>query len=360
MRTSSLIAVVALATLAGCDSTTLGSTEEQVVVSSVLIGGQPLPDVELSLTRPLGAVFDPQEARVTNAEVRVSLLDASGEVEESTDYVYLGGIIASYTPASERPPIVLPGRTYRLDVAIPGSPARRLTATTTVPETIEVVEPPADEVAYQSGQGPAFVLSRSAPEDRKVVFLITVRSDDPLDFERVVVDGDTLYRSIPESGFGPVPLLVAFANCTVDSSERLLCDQDLVDFNGGSSPLLNQDSYIDLGNGTIQVNIPWLAFGFYGPANVNLVRLDDALIDFLETQTLQFAPTTLSPGEIPNIITNVDGGLGVFGSVAQVRVQTTVTPAVGGSQALTDVSAAAIRDQASRSAAPSWRMATGS
>jgi len=329
MRTVSFFALLALGMFSGCDSTTVGSNDEQVVVSSSLIAGQPLTHVELSLTRPIDAFFDPDEARVTNAEVSVSLLDASGDVEETTPYRYEGGLLSLYVPVPDTPPVALEGRTYRLEVEVPGSPARRLTATTTIPEAIEVVEPPDALVEYQSGQGPAFVVSQSEREGEKVVFLITVRSQDPVDFEQVIVESDTLYRSIPESGFAPVPFVLSFASCDPEPDGQLLCADDLSDFNGGSSPLINQDSYIDLGNGSLQVNIPWLAFGFYGPADVNLVALDAALIDFLETQTLQFAPTTLSPGEIPNIISNVDGGIGVFGSVAQVRVQTTVTPQSG-------------------------------
>ena len=326
MRLVFLLAALGLVVVTGCDSTTVGSTDEQVVVSASLIAGQPLSHVELSLTRPIDAFFDPDEARVTNAEVSVSLLDASGQVVESTPYRYEGGQLSLYVPLSDAPPVAQAGRTYRLDVTVPGTPARRLSALTTIPEAIDVIDPPADEVTYQSGQGPALIVSKSEREDRKVVFLITVRSQDPVDLERVIVEGDTLYRSIPESGFAPVPFVLSFANCEQEANEQLLCETDLSDFNGGSSPLINQESYIDRGDGTLLVNIPWLAFGFYGPADVNLVRLDDALIDYIETQTLQFAPTTLSPGEIPNIISNVEGGLGVFGSVAQVRVQTTVFP----------------------------------
>ncbi|GAB5534339.1 MAG: DUF4249 domain-containing protein [Rubricoccaceae bacterium] len=326
MRTASFIALLALSVFAGCDSTTVGSNDEQVVVSASLIAGQPLTHVELSLTRPIDAFFDPDEARVIDAEVSISLLDASGHVEEAVPYRYQGGQLGLYVPVSDTPPLALEGRTYQLDVVVPGSPARRLTATTTIPEAVDVVTPPDALVEYQSGQGPAFVVSQSEREGEKVVFLITVRSQDPVDFEQVVVEGDTLYRSVPESGFAPVPFVLSFAECEPEPNEQLLCGEDLSDFNGGSSPLINQESYIDLGNGSLQVNIPWLAFGFYGPADVNLVALDEALIDFLETQSLQFAPTTLSPGEIPNIVSNVDGGLGVFGSVAQVRVQTTVIP----------------------------------
>ena len=326
MRVLLLACALGLATLAGCDATTVGDTSEQIVVSSTLVAGEPLSQVELTLTRPIDAVFDSEEARVTDATVTVSLLRADGTVEETVPYAYQGGIIASYRPVTDTPPVALPGRTYRLDVTAPGPPARRLTAVTTVPEAIGLVAAPADRVVYQSAQGPSFVVTESERGDEKVVFLITVRSSDPLDFEAVQVDGETRYRSIPDSGFDPVPIITTFAECEREAAGTLLCEENISDFNGGSSPLINQESYIDRGDGTLQVNVPWLAFGFYGPATVNLVTLDAALVDFLETQSLQFAPTTLSPGEIPNIVSNVEGGLGVFGSVAQVIVETTVLP----------------------------------
>ena len=326
MRALSLAGALALAALCGCDATTVGDTSEQIVVSSTLVAGEPLSQVELSLTRPVDAVFDPDEARVTDATVTVSLLREDGTVEQAVPYAYRGGIIASYQPATDTPPSAIPGRTYRLDVTAPGSPARRLSAVTTVPETIGLVAAPAPEVVYQSAQGPSFVVTESERGGEKVVFLITVRSSDPLDFEEVQVDGETRYRSVPDSGFDPVPIIETFAECEREAAGTLLCEENIGDFNGGSSPLINQESYIDRGDGTLQVNVPWLAFGFYGPASVNLVTLDAALVDFLETQSLQFAPTTLSPGEIPNIVSNVDGGLGVFGSVAQVIVETTVLP----------------------------------
>ena len=321
-----LACALGLATLAGCDATTIGDTSEQIVVSSTLIAGQPLPQVELSLTRPIDALFDPEEARVEDATVTISLLRSDGSVEQTVPYVYQGGIIGSYQPLAEIPPDAIPGRTYRLDVTAPGSPARRLSAVTTIPETITTLSEPDEEVVYQAGQGPSFVVTESQRGGEKVVFLITVRSSDPLDFEEVRVEGETRYRSLPDSGFDPVPIVTTFAECEREAGGTLLCEEDLSDFNGGSSPLINQESYIELGEGRIQVNVPWLAFGFYGPATVNLVTLDAALVDFLETQTLQFAPTTLSPGEIPNIVSNVEGGLGVFGSVAQVIVQTNVLP----------------------------------
>ena len=72
------------------------------------------------------------------------------------------------------------------------------------------------------------------------------------------------------------------------------------------------------------MDLPWLAFGFYGPSEVTLVSLDDAFQDFVETQAVQGGGSTLSPGEIPNVTSNVTGGLGVFGSFAQQTVQLTI------------------------------------
>ena len=305
--------------VAGCDSTDIGEFSEKVVVSGTLIAGEPLGSVELGLSRPIGDVFDSGEARVEDGVVTVSLLDANGAVEESTAYEYVGGQNPLYLPVGDNLPLVLPGRTYRLDVVVPGTPERRLTAQTTVPEALDLVEPPPDRIPYLAGQGPSLRLSESTAQPRRAVFLFSVRALEPLQFQRVAVEGETRYRSVPETGFPLVPSRFVFGDCVVEGTESIVCEQDPHEFTQGSSPLLNQESYENLGDGTLRVNVPWLAFGYYGPAELSLASVDDAIVDFFETQAVQFAPTTLSPGEIPNIVSNVEGGLGFFGSIAQVR-----------------------------------------
>ena len=96
----------------------------------------------------------------------------------------------------------------------------------------------------------------------------------------------------------------------------------------GTSPVINEASYIDLGDGSLLVQIPFLAFGYYGPQSISLVSLDQAFQDFVQTQIVQGGGSTLSPGEIPNITTNVEGGLGVFGSFSRETVTTTIVPAM--------------------------------
>ncbi len=54
------------------------------------------------------------------------------------------------------------------------------------------------------------------------------------------------------------------------------------------------------------------------------MSLDPALQAFVQSQAVQRGGSTLSPGEIPNVTTNVEGGLGIFGSFARVVTQTTL------------------------------------
>ena len=106
----------------------------------------------------------------------------------------------------------------------------------------------------------------------------------------------------------------------------ILCAEDPRDdgIRSGTSPVINEASYIDLGDGSLLVQVPFLAFGYYGPSRVSLVSLDAALQAFVQTQAVQLGGSTLSPGEIPNVTTNVVGGLGLFGSYARVSNQTEI------------------------------------
>ncbi|MEM1117058.1 MAG: DUF4249 family protein [Bacteroidota bacterium] len=329
LRLSFLLGAVALV-LAGCDGTVDDDFEPQLVVSAFLGAEEPLPPVSLSETAPLLDPFDPEAVAVSGATVSVSLLAADGSVE--TVYPYEAGPeVGLYLPLSSLPfdLQVLPERTYRLDVTGPDGDV--LTAETTVPPKYRVVEGPADEVPYGIGQGPEVRITESSTDARRAAFVGSTRALAADDYEAVIVDGETKYRSLnlPDR-FRPVPIVQRFFDCVEEAGGTLLCDDDpTVDALVGTSPVINEASYIDLGDGTILVQVPFLAFGFYGPQRLNLVSLDVAFQDFVQTQTIQGGGSTLSPGEIPNVTTNVEGGLGVFGSFAREAVGTTlVEPAL--------------------------------
>lgn len=329
MRARLALALAAiLGTLPACDSTA-DAFVPLPVVSATLEAGQPLGPVNLTRLVPLGATFDPDAAAITGATVEVALLATDGSVEQTVPYeaadepgVYIPTDLTIGT---------LPGRTYRLRILAPaasGVGADTLTAETTVPVLIDIVEGPPAEIVYGDGFGPPVRISTSSTASRRAVYLLGSEALAADRFEEVEVEGETRYRQLglPDR-YGLVPFLVTILGCDVEDSGLLLCDEDPADATSGRSPLLNEDSYTLLGDGTAQVPIPFIAFGYYGPARVTFFSLDDAFIDYVETQAIQFAPTTISPGEIPNATTNVRNGLGVFGSFARASVELVVRQA---------------------------------
>lgn len=50
------------------------------------------------------------------------------------------------------------------------------------------------------------------------------------------------------------------------------------------------------------------------------------MYDFVRSESVQLGGSTLSPGEIQNVITHVEGGLGIFGSLASDTIQTYIKP----------------------------------
>lgn len=304
----------------GCDGTADDALDPQLVVSASLGVGEALPPVALSEVAPLLDAFDPADVAISGATVTVTLLAADGTDEAV--YPYAEAEAGTYVPL-DASVTVLPRRTYRLDVQ-----ARdRLTATTTTPPAVELVQGPPAEVTYGAGQGPEVVITRSTTAERRAAFIASTRALAPATFEPVVIDGDTLYRSVPDpETFLPVPIIRRFLDCEEEAGGTLLCDEDPSDddVTTGTSPIINEASYIDRGDGTLLVQVPFIGFTFYGPYTVRLISVDAALEAFVESQAVQGGGSTLSPGEIPNLVTNVDGGLGVFGSYALVEVQTTL------------------------------------
>ena len=324
MRFRPLLCLLTLAA-AGCDGSVDDDFTPQLVVSAFLGTAEPLPEARLARTTRLTAVFDPAAAAVEGAEVTITLLAPDGSDEAVYAYTY-SGKLGLYLP-DDREATVLELRTYRLDLT--GPDGERLTAQTTVPPDYDLIEPPADSVVYDGGTGPEVRVTQSSTEDRLAAFVGSVRARAPDDFEEVQIDGETRYRSLNLPGrFRPVPLFQRFLDCAEAEDGHLVCEEDPLQDGVvvGTSPVLNEESYEDLGDGTIRVRVPFLAFGYYGPYDLTLVSLDEAFQDFVQTQAIQGGGSTLSPGEIPNVTTNVEGGLGVFGSFSRETVTTTIVP----------------------------------
>ena len=86
-----------------------------------------------------------------------------------------------------------------------------------------------------------------------------------------------------------------------------------------ASPPINESNYELDAQGQITISVPWIIFTFYGPNRLAASALDDNLFDFTRSQAIQEGGAGLSPGEIPNIVDYVEGGTGVFGSIARIE-----------------------------------------
>lgn len=319
LRAAFLAALVLV--VAGCDA-----TEDEFValpvVSSVLIAGEPLPEVRLTRLALLNTTYDPATQAITTGEVAVAL-------DGGASYSYRHAGEGRYVP-EDASATVAPGGTYRLVAVVPstdGVGTDTLRAETLVPPAITIVEPPPAEITYGEGLGPAVRLTTSSTAERRAVYLFTARATARDEFEEVTVDGETRWRQRGLPGrFGPIPAsaFFTFADCEIGADGLATCESDPAEFDNGASPLLNEDNYEILPDGTARVTIPFIGVGFYGPQAITFHSLDDALVDFVQTQSLQANPTTISPGEVPNVTTNVENGLGVFGSLARATVTTFV------------------------------------
>ncbi len=290
--------------LAGCDATLENDFEPEVVVESYQVVGEPLAPVYVLRNAPIGGTFDRAALAIEDASVEVHLLGDDGAVETIYAYRHVGSdrYVAAATGVA-----VLPLRRYRLSVRVPGEPDL-VTSTTRTPGAFELVSASADTATYGvRGEELVFNVTRPAYPGRQAIFLFTTETlldvitlDDAVPFVRAFVDQNG--NGIPDAQ-EPGAEGDAF---------------DLEDLRIGSSPLLNEKTYSLNADGTLRIELPWIAVPFYGPSRVSANAVDDNLYDFLRSQSVQQGGSSLSPGEIPNVLDRVENGAGLFGSYAKI------------------------------------------
>lgn len=278
--------------VAACDTTT-PEPQAEVVVEAYFEAGASLGDVRLSRAV---AVDQPSTAEmaVEGATVVVERVGAGGTVRETVTYEEIRP--GRYRP--DAPAIVKPGGRYRLRVTRSGGAP--LTAETTVPGSLQLVEAQNERVVYQGPAQPSFTVAPSPVEGRQNVFIFTTTSQ--LSFDRLPTD-----ELVEE--------LTPFYRDAFDADE----DDEISDLRVTSSPILNASNYQVHDDGTLGIDLPWIAVAFFGPNTVAISALDDNLFDLIRTQQAQQGG--LAPGEIPNVIDHVDGGTGIFGSYARAEAE---------------------------------------
>ncbi|MDZ7771911.1 MAG: DUF4249 domain-containing protein [Balneolaceae bacterium] len=284
-----LLAAALLAGLSACDPYAQDSYREYLVVESYLVAGAPLPEVRLTRTLPLEEEYTLQKAGVPDASIRIMQLNESESAVNT--YTYRYDEEGTYLPVDNSARIRA-GRRYRLVAEVAGEEPVR--AETLVPGAFQATDVAVDSAAYQSDNQIEVTTTPSYYPGRQSFFLFTLEVQDP-----TVVELTPFY-------------LDQYVQ-TDDGEERRQLLEELAK---NSSGIINERNYERNDNQTITLRLPWIAVAYYGPNDLIASAIDDNMYDFLRSQSVQTGGSTLPPGEVQNVRYHVEGGIGIFGSLA--------------------------------------------
>ena len=287
MKTTLYIFLV-LILFSACDSYEQDDYTTEYVVESYLIAGESLPIVKLSETSPINASYHFEDYAVEGATVMIMLMDGKGRVEDT--FRYAARERGVYEPLVQHD--VLPLRRYALEVVPPGE-REPITASTVVPGMFFIEALHVDTIVYQQGEALAVNMSQSTYPDRPAIYINKVESLD------------TTYALTP------------LYQDLVDDND--LTKEDLID---NSSGIMNEANFEFKSDGMLTLIVPWIGIAFYGPNDLVVDAVDDNVFDFVRS----IEENGVRPlGERENVIDHVEGGRGIFGSLARARVQVFVS-----------------------------------
>lgn len=270
----------------GCGLYEQDDYREYYVVESYLVANRPLPVVILSKTAPLEEEYVYQDVAVNNASVEVRLLNADSTIQEHYPYESTGQ--GTYF-TTEHTVTVREQRLYQLFITLPGGDT--IEAKTFVPGDFTTVN--RDELSEKyTYQGSEQIEITTTPSeyftDRQTYYIFTVNAEKPDSSQLTPFYSDLVKEQ----------------------------DNSIQSYYVNSSGIINEENYTPTPEGNITLKVPWLSIAFYGVNNVIANAIDDNMYDFLRSQETQTGGVSLSPGEIQNIRYNVNGGIGIFGSLA--------------------------------------------
>ncbi len=268
----------------GCELYTQDDYEEYIVIESYLVANGTLPQVLLSHTTPIEGEYKFQDTAIEGAEVQIRRLNADSSIIETYSYEQVNSGI--YEPVSSH--VVLDEQLYELYIQT--NSGETVKAQTFVPGNFETVnrDQLAEEYVYQSGEQVQLKVTPSEYPGRQTFYFFTVNISSDSDLKLTPFYADLVEEQ----------------------------DADTANFYINSSNIVNEGNYNQNEDGTITLNLPWISIAFYGENTIIANAIDDNMYDFLRSQSVQTGGSTLSPGEIQNIDYNVEGGIGIFGSMA--------------------------------------------
>jgi len=285
------IALFSFLIIAGCEPLNQDEYEEFFVIESYAVAGRPLPDITIKRTADATEFFDDEALRVNNASVQLLRLDESGNIIDQYGYS-LSDNIGVYS-AENRNAVIIDGGTYQFIADVPGAD-EQIRATTIVPDSFEIISDIPEQLVYQGTEQLEITITNTTPEFRQNVFVFSTIAQEPVEEN-----------------------LTPFYKASFDDDNI-----DIDDVIINSSGLINEGSFDINPNNTITLRFPWLGVAFYGENVVVINSVDENLFDLVRSQEVQLGGSTLSPGEIPNVLYNTEGAIGVFGSMSTDTVNT--------------------------------------
>jgi hypothetical protein len=273
--------------LTGCDQYPQDVYVEQYVVDTWLIAMEPMPAIRLSSTAPISDFFDLNQRGVTDAQVVVRMLDDQGGATWTGLFSHQNNGFYTYTDSDH---MVQPNRIYSLEIIT--SDNHIIRASTTVPDTFSVISISSTSLPYQSPDRFSLDLTRSVNPDRQSYYVFSSETLDPLNAD----------------------LTPFYANFDVDR-------EDLIRVSSG---IINEANSRRLGTNFVELIYPWIGIAFYGPNRLQAAAVDDNAFDFIRAADTQLGGGIQSPGEIDNLLYNIDGAIGIFGSYSRITLDVNV------------------------------------
>lgn len=289
-----VIAVILISLFISCDPYPQDEYEEYYVVEAYMMANNLLPEVRLSTTAPADDFYEFEDYAVGVASIEIHLLEAGpgSAVEES--FNYSGSQPGIFLPNQNH--LIKPRRTYELHITSLEF-GGEIRAYTTIPDTFQIQPGSQDTVVYQSEEQLELTLTKSFYPGRQNIYVFNALAGDP----------------IQEN------LTTLYADLFQDSDQP---EEDLVLLSNNSSGIINEANFQENPDETISIRYPWLGIAFYGENKIVANTIDDNVYDFVRSREVQLGGSTLSPGEIQNVIYNIEGAVGVFGSLATDTVTT--------------------------------------
>ena len=258
--------------------------EGELSVEAYLVAEEPFKSLHLTAITPFEAVYDFNRYAVSDAEITIYKLDLNGNRIKSYPLYESGK--GRYSSREE----FIPRPRYSYELHAITSEKHNIRAYTTIPDTFRVKEMIRDSVVYHSDNQVQVLLTQSWYPDRQSFYILR-----------------TYALSTEEYAMTP------FYHTDDEDTRRHR--------RRTRSDIFTEKNYQVHDDGTITMKYPWQAISWFGPNEVTIHAIDNNIYDYYRSQDVQTGVTSQPPGHIDNIISNVDGGHGLFGGMSVVRFE---------------------------------------